>query len=63
MTISLPEQMKSWAESQADTGRCANTSDYVRDLIRRDPERGEKVAALQAKIDEGLVQRSQSPHS
>ncbi|MFP1129510.1 type II toxin-antitoxin system ParD family antitoxin [Asticcacaulis sp. W401b] len=62
MNISLPEQMKSWAESQADTGRYANTSDYVRDLIRRDQERAEKIAALQAKIDEGLSSGI-SPHT
>ncbi|WP_366941781.1 type II toxin-antitoxin system ParD family antitoxin [Asticcacaulis sp.] len=55
MNISLPEQMKSWAESQAETGRYANISDYVRDLIRRDQERAEKIAALQMKIDEGMA--------
>jgi len=53
MNISLPEPMKAWAEAQAETGRYSNTSDYVRDLIRRDQERTEKIAALQAKIDEG----------
>ena len=53
MNISLPEAMKAWAEAQTETGRYSNTSDYVRDLIRRDQERTEKIAALQAKIDEG----------
>ncbi len=52
MNISLPDAMKDWAEAQAETGRYSNTSDYVRDLIRRDQERAEKIAALQAKIDE-----------
>jgi len=47
MNISLPEQMKTWAESQAGTGKYSNTSDYVRDLIRRDQERSEKIAAMQ----------------
>lgn len=55
MNISLPEQMKSWAESQAEGGKYSNTSDYVRDLIRRDQERAEKIAAMQTKIDEGLA--------
>ena len=55
MNISLPEQMKAWAESQADNGKYSNTSDYVRDLIRRDQERSEKIAAMQAKIDEGMA--------
>ena len=30
--------MKEWVEAQARTGRYANASDYVRDLIRRDQE-------------------------
>jgi antitoxin ParD1/3/4 len=55
MNISLPKQMKAWAEAQAETGKYSNTSDYVRDLIRRDQERAEKIAAMQAKITEGLA--------
>jgi len=55
MNISLPERMKAWAESQAEGGKYSNTSDYVRDLIRRDQERAEKIAAVQVKIDEGMA--------
>lgn len=33
MNISLPDPMKSWVEDQAKSGRYANSSDYVRDLI------------------------------
>ncbi len=62
MNISLPDQMKAWAESQAETGRYSNTSDYVRDLIRRDQERAEKIAAMQKKIDEGIAS-GVSPYS
>ncbi len=36
MNISLPDQMKNWVEQCVQSGRYANTSDYVRDLIRRD---------------------------
>ena len=36
MNISLPDQMKNWIEECVQTGRYANASDYVRDLIRRD---------------------------
>ena len=53
MNISLPDAMKAWAETQAEGGRYSNTSDYVRDLIRQDQARAEKITALQAKIDEG----------
>ena len=40
-------------EGRAETGRYSNASDYVRDLIRRDQERAEKIAALQRLIEEG----------
>jgi antitoxin ParD1/3/4 len=55
MNVSLPEAMKAWVEAQAATGRYANASDYVRDLIRRDQERRDKIAAMQSLIDEGLA--------
>lgn len=54
MNISLPAAMKEWAEAQTETGRYANTSDYVRDLIRRDQERNDKIAAMQHFADDGL---------
>lgn len=55
MNVSLPDPMKAWVEAQAKTGRYANASDYVRDLIRRDQERAEKVDVLQKLIDDGLA--------
>ena len=54
MNVSLPDQMKTWVESQTDTGRYSNASDYVRDLIRRDQIRNEQIGELQALIDEGF---------
>ncbi len=39
MTISLPDPMKDWIEAQIKEGEYASTSDYVRDLVRRDRER------------------------
>jgi antitoxin ParD1/3/4 len=55
MNVSLPDAMKDWVESQTRTGRYGNASDYVRDLIRRDQERTDKIAAMQAWVDEGLA--------
>lgn len=52
MNISLPDPMKSWVESQTDGVRYANSSDYIRDLIRRDQERSAKIAHWQRLIDE-----------
>lgn len=53
MNISLPDQMKQWVEEQVATGRYANASDYVRDLLRRDQLRAEGIARLQAEVDKG----------
>ena len=41
MTISLPDPMKDWIEAQIREGDYASTSDYVRDLVRRDRARRE----------------------
>ncbi len=54
MNVSLPEPLKAWVEAQAKTGRYANASDYVRDLIRRDQDRASKIDALQKLITEGI---------
>ena len=54
MNVSLPDPMKDWVEQQAKGGRYSNASDYIRDLIRRDQERGEKIAQMQALVTEGL---------
>ena len=55
MNISLPDALKLWAESRTDTGMYDTTSDYVRDLIRRDQERAVAIAELQVLIDIGLA--------
>jgi antitoxin ParD1/3/4 len=52
MNISLPDQMKAWVEAQSADGRYANSSDYVRDLIRREQIKAEKIAHMQAMLDE-----------
>jgi antitoxin ParD1/3/4 len=55
MNVSLPDRMKEWAEEQARSGRYSNVSDYMRDLIRRDQERSDKIAAMQRLVDDGLA--------
>lgn len=54
MNVSLPDAMKDWVEDRSRTGRYSNSSDYVRDLIRRDQERAEKIAAMQHHVGEAL---------
>lgn len=39
MTVSLPEPMKDWIEGLTRKGEYSSSSDYVRDLVRRDRER------------------------
>jgi antitoxin ParD1/3/4 len=46
MNISFPDPMQTWVEDQTKDGRYANTSGYVRDLIRRDQDRREAIAEL-----------------
>lgn len=53
MNISLPDAMKSWVEAQTEDGKYSNSSDYVRDLIRREQIRAEKIAEFQQVVDEG----------
>lgn len=52
MTVSLPDPMKDWIEAQIKTGDYASSSDYVRDLVRRDREHKDKLTALRQLIDE-----------
>ena len=59
MNISLPDPMKSWVEEQSKSGRYANSSDYVRDLIRRDRARTEAIAEIQDAVDTGLSRARQ----
>lgn len=54
MNVSLPDKMKDWVEQQAETGRYANASDYVRDLIRKDQERNKVFAELRELVSEGI---------
>lgn len=55
MNVSLPEDMKTWVESRAGTGRYSNSSDYVRDLIRKDRQRAEFFDYIQKAVDDGIV--------
>nr|WP_314257757.1 type II toxin-antitoxin system ParD family antitoxin [uncultured Devosia sp.] len=53
MNVSLPDRMKQWIEDQVATGRYGNSSDYVRDLVRRDQERAAKKAEFERLVQEG----------
>ena len=54
MNISLPDGLKNWAETRVAEGDYSSTSDYVRDLMRRDRERGEALEQLRIELQKGL---------
>lgn len=54
MNVSLPDPMKAWVEQRSNDGRYSNASDYIRDLIRKDQERAEGIAEIQALITQGI---------
>lgn len=55
MNVSIPPALKGWAEARVAEGRYSSTSDYIRDLVRRDQEAAEAKQRLQAAIDEGFA--------
>lgn len=55
MNISLPEAMRDWVIRQTKNGQYANNSDVVRDLIRKEQQRQEKIEALQLALEKGLA--------
>ena len=54
MNVSVPDPMKDWVQTQIEEGKYASSSDYVRDLIRKDQEQKDKLTALQAAITLGI---------
>ena len=55
MNVSIPNAMKSWVEERTRSGSYSNASDYVRDLIRRDQERLEKIARMQVLVEQAIA--------
>lgn len=55
MNISLPDAMKQWVEAQVQTGRYANSSDVVRDLVRKEQERAEAREKLDQMVEQALA--------
>lgn len=55
MHICLPNSLKEWAESRIAAGQYDTTSDYVRDLIRRDQARSAAMLELKRLVAEGLA--------
>ena len=52
-TITLTAQQDKWVKQQVDAGGYTNDSEYIRDLIRREQERGTEIDAIRAALVEG----------
>lgn len=55
LNVSLPDDLGEWARARAAEGCFADPADYVRDTMQREREYQDKLARLQAAIDEGLA--------
>jgi antitoxin ParD1/3/4 len=55
MNVSLPQKMKDWVEKRTADGAYANSSDYIRDLIREDAERQQVYNEIMEAAEEGLA--------
>ena len=54
MSFALPEPMRAYIEQRVKSGAYGNTSEYLRDLIRRDQEL-QAVKRLRDLIEDGLA--------
>lgn len=54
MNIALPESLRDYVARRVDSGQFGNTSEYVRELIRRD-QREQDIARLRTLLEEGLA--------
>ena len=53
MSFALPESMREYIDSRVSAGNYGNTSEYIRDLVRRDQEEQAKKR-LRELIEAGL---------
>ncbi len=53
-SITFTEQQDRWIRTRIKNGDFTNDSEYVRELVRKDQERDQKLMDLKNAIDEGL---------
>ena len=53
MSFALPESMRAYIDARVSAGSYGNTSEYIRDLVRRDQDEQAKKQ-LRNLIEEGL---------
>ncbi len=52
LSITVTDQMKAWIDEQVASGRFADASAVIEDLVRRAMIREEKIANMQRLVDE-----------
>jgi antitoxin ParD1/3/4 len=62
MNVALPEPMRAYVAERVAAGHYGNTSEYVRELIRRD-QRDQERLRLRALVEEGLAGGPATPMS
>ena len=55
MNVLLPDDLQSWTDTRVAQGQYGSSSDYMRDLVRRDRDDAQTLETLRAAIDKGLV--------
>ncbi len=55
LSLSVPDDLGEWAEARAAEAQLDGAGEYLASLLRREREDAEKLARLQAAIDEGLA--------
>lgn len=60
LNFALPESMRAYIDARVASGHYGNTSEYIRDLIRKD-QAEEAKARLRALIEEGLASGPATP--
>lgn len=60
LSFALPETMRAYIEARVATGHYGNTSECIRDLVRKD-QAEESKARLRALIEEGLASGTGRP--
>ena len=54
MSVAMPESMREYIDDRVAAGNCGNTGEYIRDRVRRDPEKQARKR-LRDLIEEGLA--------
>jgi antitoxin ParD1/3/4 len=62
MSFALPDSMREYIDTRVSAGDYGNTSEYIRDLVRKDQEE-QAVKRLRDLVAEGLASGKASPRS